>query len=99
MPRPALACVLLIVALSALAGRDGRAQTPAFAEAHAAAAALPRLHSMIVARSGSTVLEYYAKGFTATRTTNVKSASKSVVSTLVGIAIERGLIKSVKEPI
>ena len=99
MPRPVLACVLLIVALSALAGRAGRAQTSAFAEAHAAAAALPRLHSMVVTRNGATVLEYYAKGFTATRTTNVKSASKSVVSTLVGIAIERGLIKGVKEPI
>ena len=99
MPRPVLACVLLIVALSALAGRGGRAQTSTFVEAHAAAAALPRLHSMIVTRSGSTVLEYYAKGFTATRTTNVKSASKSVISTLVGIAIERGLIKSVNEPV
>src|SRR6202008_3206196 len=30
---------------------------------------------------------------------NIKSASKSVISALVGIAIERGHIKSVKEPI
>jgi CubicO group peptidase (beta-lactamase class C family) len=82
-----------------LSGPDGRAQTSAFADARAAAAALPRLHTMIATVRGATVLEYYAKGFAATRTTNVKSASKSVVSTLVGIAIERGLIKSVNEPI
>ena len=69
-------------------------------EARSAAASLPRLHSLIVSQRGTTLLEYYAKGPAAAgRTTNVKSISKSVVSTLVGIAIERGLIKSVNEPI
>jgi CubicO group peptidase (beta-lactamase class C family) len=70
-----------------------------FEEARDAAARLPRLHSLIVVRRGTTVLEYYAKGAAATRATNVKSVSKSVISTLVGIAIDRGLIKSVNEPI
>jgi CubicO group peptidase (beta-lactamase class C family) len=98
-PPRVLACALVALALSALPGQGGRAQTSAFAEARAAVAALPRLYTMIVTVRGATVLEYYAKGFAATRTTNVKSASKSVISTLVGIAIERGLIKSVKEPI
>jgi CubicO group peptidase (beta-lactamase class C family) len=98
LPRRVLACVIA-TALSAVAGPGGRAQTSAFSDARAAAAALPRLHSLIVTLRGTTVVEYYAKGFGATRATNVKSASKSVISTLVGIAIERGLIKSVKEPI
>lgn len=74
-------------------------QPPAFAEARAAAAALPRLHSLVVSRRGATVLEYYAKGAGADRAANVKSVSKSVISTLVGIAIDRGLIKRVDEPI
>jgi CubicO group peptidase (beta-lactamase class C family) len=98
-PRRFLACALVAVTLSAVLGSGGSAQSPAFGDARAAAAALPRLHSLIVSVRGATVLEYYAKGAAATRTTNVKSVSKSVISTLVGIAIDRGLIKSVNEPI
>ena len=87
-------------ALSLSKGRKTTNQQPAgFADARAAAAALPRLHSLIVSLRGETVVEYYAKGAAAGRATNVKSASKSVISTLVGIAIDRGLIKSVDEPI
>jgi CubicO group peptidase (beta-lactamase class C family) len=69
------------------------------AEIRAAAAALPQLHSLLVSRRGALVLEYYAKGMRATRPANVKSASKSIIATLVGIAIERGLVKSIREPI
>jgi CubicO group peptidase (beta-lactamase class C family) len=98
-PRRLLACALIALTLSAALGPGGRAQTSALAEVRAAAAALPRLYSLIVSVRGTTVLEYYAKGAAATRTTNVKSVSKSVISTLVGIAIDRGLIKSAKEPI
>ena len=96
---------LLIVALAAatlgtdLPARADGQQPPAFADARAAAASLPRLHSLVVSRRGATVLEYYAKGAGADRAANVKSASKSVISTLVGIAIDRGLIKRVDEPI
>ena len=98
MPRVP-ACALVALFLSAVLGSDGHAQTSPFAEARQAAAALPRLHTMIVSVRGATALEYYAKGAAATRATNVKSVSKSVISTLVGIAIDRGLIKSVNEPI
>ena len=91
--------VLLAIPLSALLWAAARAQTPDLEGARAAAVQLPRLHSLLVNVRGATVLEYYAKGAAAARTTNVKSASKSVISTLVGIAIDRGLIKSVNEPI
>ncbi len=64
-----------------------------------AAAALPRLHSLLASRRGELVLEYYAPGISGSRPANIKSAAKSVISTLVGIAINRGLIKSVQEPI
>ena len=92
-------CVLLAIPLSALLWAAARAQTPDLEGARAAAVQLPRLYSLLVNVRGATVLEYYAKGAAAARTTNVKSASKSVISTLVGIAIDRGLIKSVNEPI
>lgn len=71
----------------------------AYPSAAGAAAALPRLHSLLVSNGGRIVVEYYAKGRGPTRLANVKSVSKSIISTLVGIAIERRLMAGVREPI
>jgi CubicO group peptidase (beta-lactamase class C family) len=60
---------------------------------------LPRLHSLLVSWRGETVLERYFNGHSRTRLANIKSASKSVVSALVGLAIERGLLRGVDQPI
>jgi CubicO group peptidase (beta-lactamase class C family) len=65
----------------------------------AAAQALPRLHSLIVSRGGDVIFERYYNGARRDRPANIKSASKSVISALVGLAIERGLIPSVTTPI
>jgi len=65
----------------------------------AAARALPKLHSLLVSHRGQVVFEGYYNGARATRPANVKSASKSVISALVGIAIARGLLPGVAEPI
>jgi CubicO group peptidase (beta-lactamase class C family) len=70
-----------------------------FSSAREAAATLPRMHSLLVSHRGNLALEYYAPGYGATRLANIKSASKSIISTLVGIAIERRLIAGVDEPI
>jgi CubicO group peptidase (beta-lactamase class C family) len=70
-----------------------------FSGARKAAAALPRLHSLVVSRRGQVVFEYYAPGRRATRLANVKSVSKSIISTLVGIAIERKIIGGLDERI
>jgi CubicO group peptidase (beta-lactamase class C family) len=69
------------------------------ASARAAAAALPQMHALLVSHRGQLVLEYYARGYSAGRLANIKSASKSVIAALVGIAIERKLIGGVREPI
>jgi CubicO group peptidase (beta-lactamase class C family) len=98
---------LALFALALLcAGTAGRgAQLPpappphSFDAAVAAAAALPRLHSLLVSHRGSLVLERYFNGARATRLANVKSVSKSIISALVGIAIERGKIPGIREPI
>jgi CubicO group peptidase (beta-lactamase class C family) len=91
------------VALLALAGTPAVAQSPpakpVVAGAVQAAAALPQLHSLLVSRRGELILEHYARGQRATRLANVKSASKSIISALTGIAIDKGLIKGVAEPI
>jgi CubicO group peptidase (beta-lactamase class C family) len=76
-----------------------QAGAPAFEQVLAAAKDLPRLHSLIVSRDGEVVLERYFNGTRATRPANVKSVSKSVVSALVGIAIERRLIPGTDAPI
>ena len=65
------------------------------AAVHEAASALPRLHSLLVSRGGEVVFERYYNGTRAERPANIKSASKSVISSLVSIAVERKLIPSV----
>jgi CubicO group peptidase (beta-lactamase class C family) len=60
---------------------------------------LPRLHSLLVSLRGELLLEHYFHGIKATRHENIKSASKSVISALVGVAIDRGLIRDVRQPI
>jgi len=60
---------------------------------------LPRLHSLLVSRHGEIILERYFHGTRASSFENVKSASKSVISALVGIAIDRKLLPGVKAPI
>lgn len=70
-----------------------------FDDALAQAASLPRLRSLLVSVDGDLRVERYFGGASAARATNIKSASKSIIATLVGIAIERGRIPSVREPI
>jgi CubicO group peptidase (beta-lactamase class C family) len=65
----------------------------------AAASELPRLHSLLVSRRGTLVVERYFNGARAGRPANVKSVSKSVISALVGSAIERGFIAGVDQRI
>ena len=70
-----------------------------FENALAVAKDLPRLHSLLVSRRGELVVERYYNGARAPRAANIKSASKSMISALVGIAIERRLIPGVETPI
>lgn len=63
------------------------------------AASLPRLKSLLVSHRGELVLERYFHGARASQLANIKSASKSVISALTGIAIAKGYIKGVDQPI
>jgi CubicO group peptidase (beta-lactamase class C family) len=63
------------------------------------AAELPRLRSLLVSWRGNLVVERYFGGARATQLANVKSASKSVISALVGIAVSKGFIKGLDQPI
>ena len=92
----------VVLALLALLARPAAGQPgPAlrFDEAASAAAALPRLHSLLVQHRGTLVFERYSQGARADRAANVKSVSKSIIAALVGIAVERGLLRGVDQPI
>ena len=60
---------------------------------------MPRLHSLLVSQHGKPVFEYHANGAGPARAANVKSVSKSIISALVGIAIDRRILEGVKQPI
>jgi CubicO group peptidase (beta-lactamase class C family) len=96
-------CLALSVALGSRV--DGQTRTadqpthPVLEQAVKAAAELPRLHSLLVSWHGEVVTERYFNGKRAGSLANIKSASKSIVSALVGIAIDRRLIKDVKQPL
>ena len=55
------------------------------------------LHSLIVIRHGYVVAEAYRYPYTASTRHIINSATKSFTSTAVGIAIDEGLIKGVRE--
>ena len=90
---------LVLAGAPASAGSQPVQPPPGLAVAAEAARDLPRLHSLLVSWRGELVLERYFNGARAARPANVKSVSKSVISALVGIAIDRGLIEDVSRPI
>jgi CubicO group peptidase (beta-lactamase class C family) len=74
-----------------------RLDTARLARAYARAAELPRLRSLLVEWRGIVIGERYFRGATRTTPTNIKSASKTIVSALVGIAIARGDLRGTHE--
>lgn len=91
--------LVVVVGLTAVQAAQVRAVEPRFDRAARAAKQLPRLHSLLVSQRGVVVFEHYARGVSPGRLANIKSASKSVISSLVGIAIERKLIPDVRQPV
>lgn len=107
------ACLLMWVTALGCSGADGRIgeggarrsparttlDTAALARAYDRAAQLPRLRSFLVQWKGDLIREKYYAAASAGRRTNVKSASKSIISTLVGIAIAQGKIEGLDQTI
>ena len=69
------------------------------ARAYERAAELPRLRSLLVQHRGRLVGERYFRGASRSSRANIKSASKSIISLLVGIAIAEGRIRGVDQTI
>jgi CubicO group peptidase (beta-lactamase class C family) len=56
-------------------------------------------HSLLVVRNGAIVAEKYGQGYNQDSQHMLYSCTKSVISALVGIAIEEGYIKGVDQPV
>jgi CubicO group peptidase (beta-lactamase class C family) len=91
--------ILRLLALLLLASPGVSSQTaderPALIDLRAASE-LPQLRSLLVSRRGELIAEHYAPGVRPSALANVKSVSKSIIATLVGIAIERRMINGVE---
>jgi CubicO group peptidase (beta-lactamase class C family) len=57
------------------------------------------LNSLLIARNGYLVTELYVAPYSATQADYIYSVTKSVIDMLVGIAIEKGFIKDVNQPL
>jgi CubicO group peptidase (beta-lactamase class C family) len=69
------------------------------AELDAAVAAVPKLSSFLLFQGGRLHRETYANGSARDRPINIKSASKSILNALTGIAIQQGHIESLDVPV
>jgi CubicO group peptidase (beta-lactamase class C family) len=93
------AAALLIGAHAAAQSRNPPTVRPLDPRVFERAAQLPKLRSLIIAQDGRIVGERYYHGATRTRTANVKSVSKSIISALVGIAIAEGKLERIEQTI
>lgn len=60
---------------------------------------LPNTHSVLISRNGKLIYEKYFDGYTATTPHDMRSASKSISSAIVGIAKDKSLFKSIEQSI
>ncbi len=98
-PRLPALFIGLCVAGPALASDLPPVNEELFSNAVTEARQMPRLHSLLVSQDGKLVVEEYFNGRSATRPANVKSVSKSIMSALIGIAIDQGHLSSIDQPI
>lgn len=94
MIRLAVALLLLTLTLAPL-----RAGEPVFIGFVVEAERLGRLETLIIARDGKLLVEKGFNGHSVTQPRNIKSASKSVMSALTGIAIAKGVLSGPEEKI
>lgn len=86
---------ILLPASRVGAAGDARRLQPAIDRARA----LPQLHGFIVAQDGVRLISEAMRGPRLNRAVNIKSASKTIISALVGRAIGEGILPGVDTPI
>lgn len=92
---PSLSTLAVLAAFSLQGAHAQEAAGPApdFAAAIERADAFPNLRTLLVAQDGETLVDEGFDGYRTDRAANIKSASKSVISALVGIAVDKGVLE------
>jgi CubicO group peptidase (beta-lactamase class C family) len=91
--------VAILLAILPSAGTCAEADRVETAEIVEAVFRSGPIKSFMLQRDGELLADVHRKGMRADRSTNVKSVSKSIISLLVGIAIDRGHLQGVQQPI
>ena len=91
--------LIAVLAAGVIVDAQSSGASPRALDFRVSAASLPDLRSLVVSRGGEVVGEYYAPRVRPDGLANVKSASKSIIAILIGIALERRLIPDIDEPI
>lgn len=97
LPRRAALAAAFALLAPPLRGQGARADT--LDDAFASAGEMPTLRSLIVAQHGQVLGARAWRGAALDRPTNIKSASKTILATLAGIAVERGVLEGLDQPI
>lgn len=93
-----IALLLMPLIASATSART-ETSAPLFPGLAEQAAGLERLHSLVIAVDGEPVFSQAFRGPGTDEPANIKSLSKTVLSAVVGIAIDRGVFASVNQPV
>lgn len=59
----------------------------------------PNIHSILLVKDGKLILEEYFYGYTENTPHQLRSATKSISSAMIGLAIQKGLINSVQDKV
>ncbi len=94
-----ISSLLLPGVVTPAAAQESSESRDIFAEIRAEAEAIGSVRSLLIRQNGELVAAQYYHGMQQDRKMNTKSASKSIISLLTGIAIDEGIIKSVEDPI
>ncbi|PDT83227.1 serine hydrolase [Sinorhizobium sp. BJ1] len=94
-----MAVVLWLLLSLSSAAAEQPAAVPELLKGLADRDELKPLKTVIVARDGETIAEQGYRGHAPGESTNIKSASKSIISALVGIAIDKGLLDGPEQKI
>jgi CubicO group peptidase (beta-lactamase class C family) len=92
-------CLLYLGLLTSPVELRAQAQSPQLAQLETEVRRQARISSFILFQHDRIHSEYYSKGRSFTRPINIKSAAKSVLNALTGIAVQRGEIASLDTPI
>lgn len=76
-----------------------RNNTISLDELYQAVGSIPEISSFQIYQDGEVKVERYWRGHQPNRAMNIKSASKTILSTLTGLALQEGFIESLDDPI